>query len=144
MKTVLVVDDDPACLLLLKMLMEKSGYTTDTAPDGQSALKLTEANDYDVVLMDLMMPGINGIDLARYIRASYPQVPPYLALITAFDLEHYRMQARKYGVNEFISKASGIKGFQQQIKELMERALESIRASGREQISPQQIDSSQV
>lgn len=119
MKHILLVEDDPACLLLLKKVVQKSGYQPDLAKDGLSALRLTQQKNYDVVLSDLMMPGIDGIELVRRIRQKHPSIPPYVALITAFDLDSYRSQAEKVGVNIFISKAAGSKSFPQQIKDLL-------------------------
>ena len=74
-KHILVVDDDTALLSLLKMRLESNGHTVDTAEHGWDGLTKLEYEDYDVVLLDYMMPGITGSTVLQYIQERHPSVP---------------------------------------------------------------------
>src|SRR5438552_3853439 len=66
---ILVVDDDPSLLSLLRILLATSGYQVTAARDGAEALSLTATNQYDLILLDLEMPGMNGRTFFRQFRA---------------------------------------------------------------------------
>lgn len=69
---VLVVDDEPNMRDILRRILEKEGYQVITAPDGETALRLIKKNKPDLVLLDLMMPGISGRDVCRNARKFSP------------------------------------------------------------------------
>ena len=66
---ILVVDDSPTIRRLVRSVLEESGYDVSTAPDGQAALDLLQREDFDLALIDFVMPRINGYQLAQSIRA---------------------------------------------------------------------------
>jgi CheY-like chemotaxis protein len=74
-KHILVVDDDEALRSLLKIRLESTGHTVDTAETGWDGLSKLEHADYDVVLLDSMMPGITGLTVLQHIQARRPSVP---------------------------------------------------------------------
>jgi two-component system response regulator GlrR len=74
-KHILVVDDDATLLSLLKMRLKSTGHTVDTAETGWDGLSKLEHADYDVVLLDYMMPGITGLTVLQHIQARRPSVP---------------------------------------------------------------------
>ena len=74
-KHILVVDDDAALVSLLKMRLKNAWYTVDTAETGWDGLTKLEQGDYDVVLLDYMMPGITGMTVLQHIQARYPSMP---------------------------------------------------------------------
>jgi len=74
-KYVLVVDDDTAFLTLLKVRLRSTGYTVDTAETGWDGLIKLEHADYDVVLLDCMIPRITGLTVLQHIHARRPSVP---------------------------------------------------------------------
>ncbi len=73
-KRVLVVDDEEFILDLCKSVLEKSGYQVTTIPDGKAAIKEIENNSYDVILLDIRMPGLNGQDVYSYVKNKNPQL----------------------------------------------------------------------
>jgi two-component system OmpR family response regulator len=77
---VLVVDDDPNIRLLLTATLEFAGFEVQTAPDGATALELCAARTFNLFLIDYMLPGMDGLALARAIRGQHPELP--IALIT--------------------------------------------------------------
>ena len=76
--TVLVVDDDPGARLLVGSALEVAGFRVITAEDGSSALNLFNAHPTDCVVLDVVMPGMSGIELAQTIRARWPALPVIL------------------------------------------------------------------
>ncbi|MEO6306582.1 MAG: response regulator [Nitrospiraceae bacterium] len=74
-KHVLIVDDDAALLSLLKMRLKKTGHTVDTAETGWDGLSKLEHANYDVVLLDSMMPGLTGLTVLQHIQARRPTIP---------------------------------------------------------------------
>jgi DNA-binding NtrC family response regulator len=81
---ILIVDDEAAIRSLLAIAFEKAGYDVRTAPDGPEALALCAAESFDAVLSDVVMPRMNGHDLARWIAARHPRTR--LVLMSGFDL----------------------------------------------------------
>jgi DNA-binding response OmpR family regulator len=67
-KKILAVDDDATALGALRQILVQKGYEVATAPNGQSALEMLAKNDYDLVILDVSMPGPSGYDVCRHIR----------------------------------------------------------------------------
>jgi len=74
METILVVDDEPTVLSLCRRILELGGYTVLAAPNGAEGLRLLAGNAVDLALLDVMMPVMNGLDLAKRIHAAKPAV----------------------------------------------------------------------
>jgi DNA-binding response OmpR family regulator len=70
MQHILVVDDDHMYTKLLRFLLEPNGYTVTVIESGQRAVEVLEQNEYDLILLDVTMPDMNGLDLCRRIRAT--------------------------------------------------------------------------
>lgn len=94
-KRILLVDDEPLILKGLKFSLEQDGYETDSATDGEQALKMIQSNNYDLVLLDVMLPGLSGIEVCQRTRET-SDVPiimltakaEYLIHILALCCEH--------------------------------------------------------
>ncbi|MDZ8051773.1 MAG: response regulator [Aulosira sp. ZfuVER01] len=101
---ILVVDDSPDNVFLIKTILEEEGYTISTAENGVSALAQLEASPCDLVLLDLMMPGMDGYEVTKRIRdnASMQQYIPIL-LITAHDAPNVA-KGLDLGADDFIRK----------------------------------------
>ncbi len=84
MPRILIVDDEAAIRSLLATAFERAGYDVRTAPDGPEAVALCDAEPFDAVLSDVVMPKMNGHDLARWIAARQPETR--LVLMSGFDL----------------------------------------------------------
>lgn len=82
---VLVVDDDRAIRDLVKTLVARHGFVIDAANDGTEAWTLIAENVYDAVLLDLMMPSMNGFDLVDHLRRERPSLVPRIVIMTAFS-----------------------------------------------------------
>jgi len=67
-KSILVIDDDLPILDMLKSSLTRNGYTVDTAQSGEEALKKNKSNDYNIILTDIQMPGISGIQILKHLK----------------------------------------------------------------------------
>jgi DNA-binding response OmpR family regulator len=102
---ILVVDDDPTALLLLTRIVEMTGRQTDTARDGQEALDKIRELHPALVLIDIMMPKIDGFQVCEQIRQDTTlRRQPYIIMLTARDQAGDYQRARDIGVNEIINK----------------------------------------
>src|SRR5262245_20262510 len=98
----LLVDDEEAVLLTLAANLELDGFVVTTAPCGEDALGLLQHHDFDLVLSDVRMPGMNGVELFRRIRKMRPDCP--VVLMTGFALEDLVRQAMREGVFAVLPK----------------------------------------
>lgn len=100
--TVLVVDDNRDHNLALAKIFERAGYRVSTAGDGQEALTILTKGPFDLVITDLWMPSMNGLDLLRSIRAMSPHIP--VVIITAFGEWATYVNAMDNGAVDYLSK----------------------------------------
>ena len=98
----LVVDDDPYVLESLSSLLTEFGYTVSTCQNGRDAFEKIKELRFDVVLTDIKMPEITGIELLRHIHIFDPQIP--VILLTAFAELDVAVDAIKRGAFDFITK----------------------------------------
>ncbi|KYC41727.1 response regulator receiver protein [Scytonema hofmannii PCC 7110] len=102
-KRILVIDDTQDNLYLLEAILVEEGYVVDVANNGKSGLAMIEASPPDLVLLDAMMPGMNGYEVTRHIRQNkkLPFIP--ILLITAY-VEADIPEGLNLGANDFIRK----------------------------------------
>ena len=100
--TLLVADDDPAVRQSLERALTREGYAVVLAPDGQSALERLQSGGVDLVLSDLKMPGLTGLELLREAKAVAPDVD--VILLTAFGTVEEAVRAMKDGATDFLTK----------------------------------------
>jgi DNA-binding response OmpR family regulator len=81
-KRILVTDDDPAILRLLAIILRRADYQVDTATNGREALSKSEQTQYDAVVLDLMMPAMDGVEVLSRLIAR-PQKPKFVVLMSA-------------------------------------------------------------
>ena len=75
MAKILVVDDDPAVQMTIRLLLERAGHSVTVAGDGQKGLSAFESEDFDLLFLDIFMPGMDGIETMRHIHRQRPGVP---------------------------------------------------------------------
>jgi CheY-like chemotaxis protein len=81
-RSILIVEDDPVQLRQMLRLLKSEGHQMSQASSGREAIKILEGRDFDLVLSDRKMPGVNGDTLLAHIRLNYPGLP--IAIITAY------------------------------------------------------------
>ncbi len=101
-RSALVVDDDPAVLLLVRRMLERMGFRVEEASSGESALEATHGRSFDVVLSDVAMPGMTGIDFMNQARAGGMTAP--VIMLTATGSVPRAVEAMKSGAYEFLEK----------------------------------------
>ena len=101
---VLVVDDDPMNVKLLKGLMDKDQYEIVTAFSGTEAINLINKIDFDLVLLDVMMPGLNGYEVCKRIKQSDSMRLLPVVMVTALDDTESRVKGIEAGADDFITK----------------------------------------
>jgi adenylate cyclase len=101
---VLVVDDTPHNVKLLADLLAVKGYEVNTAVDGEKALASLAADRPDIVLLDIMMPGLSGYDVCRRIRADPETALLPVVLVTSLDPQQERVKGIEAGADDFLGK----------------------------------------
>jgi DNA-binding NtrC family response regulator len=101
-KHVLVIDDEPAVCELLSTVLEDAGYEVSVAYDGPSGLESIERKPPHVLLLDFMLPGMDGIEVLCEARHRWPTLP--VIIITAFGTPELTIKANKFSVIEVVSK----------------------------------------
>jgi DNA-binding response OmpR family regulator len=100
---ILVVDDEPDTLGLIDLTLQTAGYEVRTAANGERALKILQQDTFDLILLDIMMPGMSGFDLLRKLQEGSSEVPPVIFL-TAKTRSEDREMGEKLGAAAFLTK----------------------------------------
>jgi CheY-like chemotaxis protein len=101
---ILVVDDNPMNLTLLQAMLTARGYAVRTAGGGQEALVTLEQTRPRLILMDLQMPGIDGFELTRRLKADITMREIPIIAVTAFAMSGDEARARAAGCDDYVSK----------------------------------------
>ena len=101
MKTVLVVDDEPQILQLVRDYLEHGGFTVVTAAEGSTALRVAATQHPDLVILDLALPGIDGLDVTRSLRRN-GTVP--IIMLTARTDESDKLVGLELGADDYLAK----------------------------------------
>ena len=119
-KRLLIVDDDKQIRELLAFDISQSGYLTDCAQDGEEGLKKALENEYDLILLDVMMPKMNGYDVCKNIRIVKPNVP--ILMLTAKGTIEDKTQGFDCGVDDYLMKPFDIQEVLLRIRALLRRS----------------------
>ena len=121
MTRVLVVEDEPNLREPLVYLLEKEGYEVSEAEDGNKALSEFRSSNIDLILLDLMLPGISGNEVCRIIRAE-SQVP--IIMITAKDTEIDKVVGLEIGADDYVTKPYSTRELLARMKAVLRRGAE--------------------
>jgi twitching motility two-component system response regulator PilG len=102
--TLLVVEDDPRCIRLMELILGSRGYQTVVAKNGEQALALIEARRFDLVVLDLMLPQVDGFEVLRHIRED-PELADVPIVITSATADPTSKQgAADLGADAYVTK----------------------------------------
>ena len=101
MKRILITEDNDSNFILMTYILKKF-YEYDRARNGQEAVDMVEKNNYDLILMDIKMPVMDGMEATRLIKEKHPELPIIALTANAFDSD--RQLAYEAGCNEFLPK----------------------------------------
>jgi Response regulators consisting of a CheY-like receiver domain and a winged-helix DNA-binding domain len=116
---ILVVDDEERIRRLLKMYLEKEGYLIDEAEDGETALRLATVTDYALILLDVMLPGIDGVEVCSRLRQV--KATPVI-MLTAKGEEMNRVQGFEVGADDYVVKPFSPREVIYRVKAILRRS----------------------
>jgi sigma-B regulation protein RsbU (phosphoserine phosphatase) len=102
--TLLIVDDDEANRDMLSRRLERKGFEVAVAEDGRRAIELVRARSFDLVLLDVVMPGLNGLEVLRELRRGFPATELPVIMATALSESGDIVEALRLGANDYVSK----------------------------------------
>lgn len=102
MKKVLIIEDESSIAKLLSYNIEQEGFATETALDGREGYQLALANDFDMIILDLMLPSMDGIDVCRQLRGEKVDTP--IIMLTAKDSEVDKIIGLEIGADDYMTK----------------------------------------
>jgi two-component system alkaline phosphatase synthesis response regulator PhoP len=117
----LAVDDEMNILELLLFNLKKEGYDVDTAADGESALMLFAKNKYDLILLDRMLPGMDGTDVLKKIRSVEPNIP--VIMLTAKAEEADKLKGFDLGADDYVTKPFSMMELKARVRAMLKRKI---------------------
>src|SRR5215469_3912254 len=117
--TILAADDDPQLLRLITRNLELEGYEVHAASDGQQALDLIEAEHPDVVLLDVMMPRLDGFEVTRRVR-EYSAVP--IIIVTARGQDQDKIHGLDLGADDYLTKPFSVEELLARVRAVLRRS----------------------
>ncbi len=130
--TILVADDDPQALRFVRHCLQAEGYHVTPASDGQQALHLVETTHFDLLLLDIMMPRLSGLEVCEQVR-TFSTVP--IMVLTAREQVEDKAQAFELGADDYLTKPFSIVELRARVRALLRRAQWGEMVSGRLQQS---------
>ncbi len=118
-KRILLVDDEPLIVKGLKFALESDGYETDSAGDGEQALEKIQNGNFDLILLDVMLPKMSGIEVCQAVREK-SDVP--IIMLTAKGEDMDKILGLEYGADDYMTKPFNILEVKARIKTILRRA----------------------
>lgn len=119
MPRILIVDDEPNIVLALELLMKREGYETRSVGDGERAVEATEAFRPDLILLDVMMPRLDGFEVCQRIRSDPALKGVFIVMLTAKGREVEREKGLALGADLYITKPFSTREVVRKVKELL-------------------------
>ena len=121
---ILLIEDEPKTVQSLKQGLEENNYDVSIAYDGQMGKQLALANAYQLIVSDVIIPGINGLDLCRQLRALGIQTP--ILMLTALSTTDDKLNGFEAGADDYLPKPFDFKEFLARVKALIKRSNQTI------------------
>jgi phosphate regulon transcriptional regulator PhoB len=128
MKNVLIVDDEPDLVELVSYNLKKDGFQVATAPDGGVALEKARKKNFDLIILDLMLPGIQGIELCRILRNDPKTERVPIIMLTAKGDEADRIKGLETGADDYMAKPFSPRELVARVKAVLRRSSEQTAA----------------
>ncbi|GAA3720958.1 response regulator transcription factor [Salinicoccus jeotgali] len=119
MHKILVVDDEPSIVTLIKFNLEKAGYIVITAEDGRQGLDLSLTEKPDLIVLDLMLPGMDGMDVCKTLRQEKVETP--ILMLTAKDEEFDKILGLELGADDYMTKPFSPREVVARVKAILRR-----------------------
>lgn len=121
---ILLVEDEKNVSSFIKKGLEEEFYTVDVAEDGTEGLFVATSNDYDLMILDIMLPGISGIELCKRLREKGIRKP--ILMLTAIDSVGSKVEGLESGADDYLTKPFAFSELLARIKALLRRAVDSV------------------
>ncbi len=118
-RKILIVDDEPLIAKGLRISLEQDGYLTETASDGEEALNLIRGNEYDLILLDIMLPKVDGMQVCQQVR-EFSNVP--IIMLTAKGDDMDKILGLDYGADDYMTKPFNVLEVKARIKSIIRRS----------------------
>lgn len=118
-KHILIVEDDESILFGLQDILESNGYQTSTASNGIDGLKLASEESIDLLLLDIMLPGMNGLEVCKKMRKEKLKLP--IIMLTAKSSEMDKISGLDYGADDYITKPFSLSELLARIRAILRR-----------------------
>jgi len=116
---ILIVEDEPNVVSVLTRGLAAEGFELSVAPDGIIALDMIAAHNFSLIVMDIMLPGINGLDLCKQVKKSYPQIP--VIMLTALGTTENIVTGLDNGADDYLVKPFKIAELNARIRMILRR-----------------------
>ena len=126
---ILIVDDEPSITEFVSYAMQKEGYLTEIASDGEEALRKIEHQHFDLFILDIMLPGIDGYELCRRIRT---KMSTPILFLSARDTELNKVVGLELGADDYLAKPFGVRELLARTRALLRRSQGNEMVSGNE------------
>lgn len=126
---ILIVDDEPSITEFVSYAMQKEGYLTEIASDGEEALRKIEQQHFDLFILDIMLPGIDGYELCRRIRT---KMSTPIMFLSARDTELNKVVGLELGADDYLAKPFGVRELLARTRALLRRSQGNEMVSGNE------------
>jgi DNA-binding response OmpR family regulator len=120
-KRVLVVEDDPNIRDLVQLHLGLEGFAVETAADGNEGLRLAKAQAFDLIVLDLMLPGLDGVTVCRAIRRDSMNGDVPVLMLTARRDESDKVLGLESGADDYVTKPFGVREFVARVRALLRR-----------------------
>lgn len=126
---ILIVDDEPSITEFVSYAMQKEGYLTEIASDGEEALRKIEQQHFDLFILDIMLPGIDGYELCHRIRT---KMSTPILFLSARDTELNKVVGLELGADDYLAKPFGVRELLARTRALLRRSQGNEMVSGNE------------
>jgi two-component system alkaline phosphatase synthesis response regulator PhoP len=117
---ILVIEDEPTLSRLLSYNLSQEGYAVNTVEDGADGLQEALQNSYDLIILDIMLPGLNGFEVLSKLRQKGNRTP--IIILTARNAENEVVQGLKHGADDYITKPFGVAELLARVSAVLRRA----------------------
>ncbi|HXY55540.1 MAG TPA: response regulator [Nitrospirota bacterium] len=125
-RKILVVDDEPDLVELVSYNLKKEGFKVFTAPDGEDALEKVRKGQFDLIILDLMLPGIQGVELCRMLRSNPKTEAIPIIMLTARGEVSDRVRGLETGADDYMAKPFSPKELVARVKAILRRTGEGV------------------
>lgn len=126
-KRILIVDDEPNIRKILQAAFERAGYQTDTASDGQEAVQMLKAQTFDLMVTDVVMPEMTGVELLKTTKTIAPNMP--VVIMTAYGTIAQAVEAMRAGATDYITKPFDLAALKRSIASLISASKNKVKGT---------------